>query len=128
MSRCRPPDAAGAEGEQEVDAEGADDEPQYRPLDEVRDEIRAELARPKAQEQAIELARAVRDDLSALSGNFANEAMPLARIARRHGMDYSVLSLEGGREFLARADVALALPQGGKVAEFAFAERDRMAS
>ncbi|MHC4479514.1 MAG: hypothetical protein ACYS1C_00875 [Planctomycetota bacterium] len=92
----------------------------YRPLEDVRGTILADLRRQKARERAIEALRKVREALDVVSADYPNEPLPLAQMARRHGLDHRVPSTEQGRELLSRQELQEVVPHGAEVAEFAF--------
>ncbi|MCK4374782.1 MAG: hypothetical protein KAX19_05610, partial [Candidatus Brocadiae bacterium] len=82
--------------------------------------IRDRLAGRKAADAARELAQKVVTDLNAVSRNYPNEPLPLAQMARRHGLLYQVARTARGRELLSREELEGAVPQGLEVAAFAF--------
>jgi len=123
----RKPEPEEASGAEEAEAQdGADEEPEYKALAEVRDEIAQTLKSRKAMEKGRELVDAVRADMDAVGSDYVNEPMPLAQMARRHGLDYRVLSVAEGRQFLSREELAAVAPNGNEVAAFAFDEADNL--
>ena len=103
-------------------AQEAPEEARYASLDDVREEIRRTLAGRKAREEAGKLVRAVMAELDAVEDDYSNEPLPLGQMARRHGLDYQVATVAGGRQFLSVAELSEVVPDGSEVAEFAFRE------
>jgi len=109
--------AAEAEGQQGQETPA---EPSYKPLDEVRDEIRQKVAALKAAEEAEKLAQAIMTDLQAVQANYENLPQPLEQMARRYGAEVQVLKTADGRELISREELTELAPQGAQVAQFAF--------
>ena len=118
----------------EAEADDAEDaEPVYRGIDDVRELIRDILATQRARERADELIESAMADLREIGADFAREPLPLARMARRHDLEYRVLTTDGDREFLSRQELQQAISlgmdvasSGMDVASFAFAETDNL--
>jgi hypothetical protein len=110
------------EKEQEQEEGGPPEGYRYRALEEVADEIRDRLGRQRARQKGEELLAAMQDELAELSVRYANQPLPLAQMARRHGLTYKLPRTEEGRELLSREELAEALPYGEQVAAFAFEE------
>jgi hypothetical protein len=111
------------EAEKKPEEAKADQPPagyRYKTLDEARDEIRQELVRTKAKPQAEELVQKVMSELDAVSGRYVNEPLPLAQMARRHGLTYHVVRTADGRDLVSRRELESLMPQGAEVAAFAF--------
>ncbi|MHC4789635.1 MAG: hypothetical protein ACYS8K_10610, partial [Planctomycetota bacterium] len=109
----------GDEAEQRAETEEGEpvsDEPpegfRYQELAEVRNAIHEKLVRQKAYEQARKLVRKVREELDAVSSEYADEPLPLAQMARRYGLVYRVASTAAGSELLSREELAGALAHG----------------
>lgn len=127
-----PPGGESTEGEPESDSPEQEDGPEtpetpptgprYKSVDEVREEIREKLAQQKARARSQELVQQALDDLDAVADQFANEPLPVAQMARRHGLRHQVATMAGGRELLSRQELEAAMPLGSQVAEFAFGE------
>jgi len=107
--------AEGEGGEEQTPAE-----PTYRPLDEVRKEIRDKLASLAAEQKAQELAQAILKDLQAVQQNYENLPQPLEQMARRHGARFQLVKTTDGRELLSREELARLVPAGEQVVRFAF--------
>jgi len=97
----------------------------HRPLEEVRDEIVRTLKERKGLQAAGELVDTVVGELASVAADYVHEPLPLAQMARRHGLEHSIPSVEG-RQFLSRQEAAAALPDGDAVAMFVFDEPDSL--
>jgi hypothetical protein len=114
-------EAAEQGGEEEATE---DAKQQYKPLGEVRGEIRRRLARQRAEEEALRRVGAALDDLAEAGTRYGNAPQPLGQMARRHGLQYRLVSTPTGREFVSREELSILAPAGERLAEFAFsAER-----
>ncbi len=114
-----PPQEDAAEEGDEGPAEGF----RYQALEEAEGAIRDRLKRQKALDEADALARRVLDELDEVGRQYANEPLPLAQMARRHGLSYAVAATERGSELLWRDELAAAVPRHGQaVADFIFDE------
>ncbi|MHC4591439.1 MAG: hypothetical protein ACYS8L_01945 [Planctomycetota bacterium] len=109
-----------SEQEAGPDADEPAAEPRYRGLEDVRDTIRGELARAKATAKAQGLIRTVREELDAVSADYANEPLPLGQMARRYGLRHHVPRARAGGELLSHGEVEAVVPNGAAVASFAF--------
>ncbi len=103
--------------------EQAPPQPKYRPLDEVRDEIRRKLLPPKARERV----ESAMEDLKKIADRFERGPLPLGRIARRHGLQYGIVRVpedvtetEKSREYVSREELRELAPLGEQIARFAF--------
>ena len=119
---------AGEAEDAPADAEARDDDSTeasmavYRPLTEVREEIRDKLARQKAAEEGRRRVEQVITELRARDEQFANEPRPLGQMARRYGLEYGVVRNEDGNELLSAVELESAVAAGASVAAFAFGE------
>jgi len=104
------------------DGEGDTKPVLYKPLEEVRDAIREKLTRERALEESRQRVEKVLEELRAVEDQYANEPLPLGQMARRHGLTCRVAQTEQGRELLSRQEVESLLPEGAKIAAFAFEE------
>lgn len=116
-----------AEGDEEPAAEeeggeATEEEPEYKPLSEVRDEIIKTLTERKAKEHAREKVEKVLDDLEEVSVDYLNEPLPVEQMARRHGLTYARPTVADGRELLSREEIQSTVPGGSKVAQRIFDE------
>lgn len=107
------------EAENEPPEEAEQEEPSYRPLQDVREEIRKKLLEQKARALAEEKVEAAAAGLRAVSENYENMPMPLEQMARRHGLDYRTPAADGDR-LLSRQQLTQEMPDGAQIAEFAF--------
>ena len=105
--------------EESTEAEEAE-KPEYESLDEVREQIREKLVREKAREEARERVENAMKALDAVADRYERGPQPLAQMARRYGLDYGVVSTEGGRTYLSQEELRERAPAGRQVAQFAF--------
>ncbi len=107
-----PPEAAGEK----------EDEPAYRPLAEVQENIRDRLLTQKAADAVRERVEKMLDDLERVAGQYVNQPFPLELMANRHDLRYESPSNEAGEAWLTRKQVQLRLPGGPTVAARIFEE------
>lgn len=95
----------------------------YRPLAEVRGKIREVILDRKSREEARKAVQNVLDELHEVFDDYVNEPLPLAQMARRHGLQYVAPATKEGRRLLSREEIQELVPAGGDVASFAFDEK-----
>ena len=117
-----PSDEAQAGNTEEGQEEGTEDEKEYKPLSEVRDQIKQTLTSQKAKEAAHEAASSVLEDLQSVSSRYVNAALPLQQMARRHDVGYRVLQNDEGRSYLSQQELSQLVPGSGNLATFAMDE------
>jgi hypothetical protein len=111
------PQPAGAAAPQKPE------EPRYKPLDQVRDEIRKKLTGDKAKEKADHDADAIITDLDAIKANYENTPQPLEQMARRHGAVFQTVKTAEGRPLVTREELAKLVPGGTELAGSVFDDR-----
>ncbi len=114
-----------ADEEQETEGEGAEQQegeegPRYRPLSEVKEDIRAQFLRTKSEEAALEPVRTMLEELSKQPPRYANEPLPLRQKARRHKLQYEEPATDEGDRLLSRRDVTMIVPGGYLIAQRIF--------
>jgi hypothetical protein len=92
----------------------------HQTLEEVRDQVRQELERTKARQEAERRVREVMGRLDAARRNYIDEPLPLAQMARGEGLDWVIARTDAGKELLSARELAAAMPDGQQVAGLAF--------
>ncbi len=109
--------------DEEPDAAPEDDavEPVYRPLSEVRDEIKSALAPQKAEQEARRRAESVLEILERIPAP-AGRPRPLRQHAGAHGLRYVQVRDEDGNEYLSREALMRDIDAGQEIAQRVFDE------
>lgn len=116
------PQPEGAAGQQKPE------EPRYKPLDQVRDEVRQKLIAVKAKEKAGREADAIITDLDAVRANYENTPQPLEQMARRHGAVFQTVKTAEERALVTREELAKLVPGGPELAGSVFDDRTNLYS
>ncbi len=115
-------DGIALEEEDPDAAPGEDaDEPAYRPLSEVRDEIRSTLAQQKAEQEARRRAESVLGILERIPAP-PGQPRPLRQHAGTHGLRYVQVRDRDGNEYLSRQALVRDIDAGEKIAQLVFDE------
>ncbi len=135
MQEDIPDDNDEAEAADEIDAEYPDpndeqtdrkndkeEEIQYKPLDEVRDDIKEIITAQKVEENAQQSVEAALEELDSIFVQPGNP-FPLQQVAGRHGLIYELAQTDDGTEQLCRETVEQDITDGPEIASLLFDER-----
>jgi hypothetical protein len=115
------PEAATAEP-QTKETPAPAEQPRYKPLEEVKDQIRQKLLETKASNAADQTKESVLGDLQHVADEYLNMPLPLEQMAKRHGMSYVRARSVNGTEWLSREDVSALGVAGAEMARRIFEE------
>lgn len=115
-------DQGSADGNENGNADTKTEEKEYKPLSEVRDQIKQKLISQKAKKTANDAASAVLKDLENVSNRYVNEPLPLRQMARRHDVEYRILQNDSGRSHLSEQELTQLVPGSTELATFAMDE------
>ena len=105
---------------QEAAEESGPEQKRYRPLSEVKEEIRDKLLGARAEAAAGEAGDKGLDYLQSREDSFINERLPLEQMALTFGLRYVAVESRTGNDFVSAYELESLVPEGRKVAEFAF--------
>ncbi len=109
------------DGEAKESEENENNEnPRYKPLKEVREQIKETLVENKAEKLAREKVEKALEDLDATTAQFMNEPHPVQQMAKRYDCQYVVPVTDGGRKYLSRKEMKKQVPGGSKVVKRVF--------
>ncbi|MFP4026909.1 MAG: hypothetical protein ACLFWL_03880 [Candidatus Brocadiia bacterium] len=107
----------------EIGGETAEEKgPVYKPLDEVSDEIREKIRDRKAREAAREKEEKVWKDLAKVADRYEDEPLPLEQMAKRHDLDYELVTVDEERTYVSQQELAEVLPGGRSLAGSIFSD------